>query len=79
MKDSKITLALIAGAAGKIAEYIKDYDFETFSVDSKTQSAVIMQLVIIGELSKKIPEETKEAIDLPWKLMYGRLPGFCGA
>lgn len=71
MKDREVTLALVAGAAGKIAEYIKDYDFEKFSTDSKTQSAVIMQLVVIGELSKKIPEEIKEVIDLPWKLMAG--------
>jgi uncharacterized protein with HEPN domain len=27
--------------------------------------------VVIGELSKKLPEELKSQIDLPWKLMAG--------
>jgi uncharacterized protein with HEPN domain len=39
--------------------------------DQKTQSAVIMQLVVIGELVKKLPEELKTKIDLPWKSMAG--------
>jgi len=30
-----------------------------------------MQLGIIGELVKKLPEDTKKNIDLPWQLMAG--------
>jgi len=38
-----------------------------FQNDSKTQSAVLMQFQIIGELSKKIDRQIKDKIDLPWK------------
>ena len=35
------------------------------------QSAVILQLMLIGEVSKKISEETKAQIQLPWKQIIG--------
>ncbi len=41
------------------------------SLDNKTKSAVLMQLQVIGEMSKKIPEETKENIPVPWKKISG--------
>ncbi len=30
-----------------------------------------MQLIVIGELAKKLPDDIKQAIDLPWRLMAG--------
>ena len=42
-----------------------------FNDDAKTQSAVILQLALIGEVSKKISPETKELVDLPWKEIAG--------
>lgn len=55
----------------KIESYIELYTFDSFLNDSKTQSAVLMQLHIIGELAKKIPEEIRTQIDLPWKQICG--------
>jgi len=46
-------------------------DLGHFLVDEKTQSAVIMQLIVIGELVKKLPESVKTQIDLPWKPIAG--------
>lgn len=58
-------------AFNKIADYIKEMSYENFKADSKTQSAVIMQLEVVGELAKKVPEEIKKFIDIPWKEMAG--------
>ncbi len=41
--------------------------------DEKTQSAIILQLALIGEVSKKISSETKAKIDLPWKEIADRI------
>ena len=71
MKERDITLELMSQAAQKTVEYLSGYDERRFLEDSKTQSAVIMQLVVIGELAKKLPDEFKHNIDLPWKLMAG--------
>ena len=30
-----------------------------------------MQLIVIGELAKKLPKEVVSSIDLPWRLMAG--------
>jgi uncharacterized protein with HEPN domain len=64
-------LNLILGAIEKINLFIDGYNYESFSKDIKTQSAVIMQLQIIGELSKRIPLEISSNIKLPWRQISG--------
>ena len=46
-------------------------DQEAFLKDQKTQSGVIMQLALIGELAKRVPESTKAAIPVPWRAIAG--------
>lgn len=70
-KDNSIYLELIVQAVDKIALFTKDMKAKDFQKDTKTQSAVIMQLQVIGELSKKVSKTHKENIDLPWKKMAG--------
>ncbi len=65
-KDSLAYLKLILGAMNKIG-----LDYDSFSIDSKTQSAVLMQLQIIGELAKRIPEDVLSEIEIPWKKITG--------
>lgn len=71
MKTEEIYFDFIFDAISKIELYIKDFTKEQFLKDSKTQSAVIMQLTLIGEYSKKITPETKEKIDLLWREIMG--------
>ena len=70
-KNNNIYLKLILDSTEKINSYVKDMNLNDFIGDSKTQSAVIMQLQVIGELSKKIPENVKVQIQLPWKQISG--------
>ncbi len=70
-KDNNIYLLLMLDAFVKIKSYINTMSYEDFSKDNKTQSAVIMQLQVVGELAKKVPVEMKSIIDLPWKNMAG--------
>ncbi len=52
--------------------FLQDIDYPGFKDDIKTQYAVIRALEIIGEASKKIPEEVKENYSwIPWRLMSG--------
>ena len=71
MKERDVTLDLLIQATMKVADFLSGLDLQQFLDDSKTQSAVIMQLVVIGELAKKLPDELKSKIDVPWKLMAG--------
>ena len=71
MKDSNAYIDLIIAACKKASEYIAGLDETTFLLDSKTQSAVIMQLQVIGEVARKLDEKTKSEVDAPWKMIIG--------
>lgn len=71
MKNDLVYLRQIKDAIRKIRDFTRNISQQDFSIDSKTQSAVIMQLILIGELAKKLSSETMSQIDLPWKEIKG--------
>lgn len=68
-------LGHIREAAALACEYTKDMDKAAFLVDRKTQQAVVMNLMIIGEASTKLLQDcsefTEKYPDLPWRSMKG--------
>jgi uncharacterized protein with HEPN domain len=44
-------------AAQHILDFVGDQPFESFSRDLKTQSAVILQILILGEAAKRLSSE----------------------
>lgn len=64
-------LAYMRDAIRKIESFTDSVDIEAFVKDEKTQSAVMLQLMLIGEMAKKLSIETKHKIDLPWKEIMG--------
>ena len=64
-------LAQMRDTVRKVKSYTDGITREEFLNDEKTQSAVTMQLILIGELSKKLSIITKERINLPWRKMAG--------
>lgn len=71
MKDEQVYIDQIQDALSKIESFMRGMTREDFHKDPKTQSAVIMQPMLIGEIAKKISDQTKESIDLPWKNIVG--------
>ena len=71
MSRDKLYLDRIVDAVAKIESFTEEFDAESFGKDAKTQSAVILQLMIIGEMSKRLSSETKLSINLPWKEIAG--------
>ena len=71
MKDNRVYLAQILDSIEKVREFIGGMDNAAFLEDRKTQSAVIMQLALIGELAKRISAPVKSVIDVPWKEIAG--------
>jgi uncharacterized protein with HEPN domain len=62
----------ILEAIVNIKRFLTGIDYPTFTEDIKTQYAVIRALEIIGEASKKIPNEIKENYPwIPWRFMAG--------
>jgi len=71
MKSDRVYLEQILESIGKIRQFVDGMKWADFSSDQKTQSAVIMQLALIGEMAKRIPDQTKSKIDVPWKEIAG--------
>lgn len=71
MKDDNAYCDLIIAACQRINQYIVGLTEADFWADSKTQSAVIMQLQVIGETAKKFSDVTKNQVAVPWKQIIG--------
>lgn len=66
------TLLDIAEAARLVIMFQQDTTKESFFDDQKTQSAILHQLMVIGEAVKRLSSEFREThSDVPWKLIAG--------
>ncbi len=65
----------IHSAASDAISFIEGLSFETFENDRKTQRAVIMCLIIVGEASARIVERHQDFVSahpsVPWHEMRG--------
>lgn len=53
-------------------EFVEGMDFDAFMRDRKTRSAVICEILFIGEATKRISNEFRAAHPhIPWKRMAG--------
>ena len=58
----------IIGSIQSILHYTRDFTFEQFSRDPKTQDAVLRNLEVIGEAARYITKETKKNYsEIPWR------------
>jgi len=67
-RDYKIFLEDILTAITNIENYTADQSLEKFRLDTKTQDAVVRNLEIIGEATKRIPDSVRQAYpEIEWK------------
>lgn len=57
-------------AASQIVQFKSEMDFEQFRADTKTQSAILHQFLLIGEVAKLISDDFKKKNpSIPWSAM----------
>jgi uncharacterized protein with HEPN domain len=72
MKDDSIYIDHILNSINRIHDYISGKDREAFESDLVTQDAVVRQLEIIGEATKRVSNELRSKHpDIPWSDMAG--------
>jgi uncharacterized protein with HEPN domain len=72
MKDDRIYIDHILESIGRIRTYLSGKNQLAFANDHLTQDAVIRQLEIIGEATKRISKEFRAINpDVPWADMAG--------
>lgn len=65
-------LADIQESTRRIGAYTRGMTYEAFLIDIKTQDAIIRNLEIIGEATKKLSEQLRTKYpDVPWRSMAG--------
>ena len=63
-----VYLQHILEAIKSIEEYLKDFDYQTFSKDKKTIDATVRELEIIGEASNNLSDEFRNnQIKIPFR------------
>ena len=71
-RDFKAYLVDIYESIEKGISFIKDMTYEQFQEDEKTQFALVRAIEIIGEASKKIPNEIRDqSEEIPWREISG--------
>ena len=71
-RDYRDYLDDIINSVKYIKEFTDNISFESFRNDIKTQYAVIRCFEVMGEASKRIPDDYKEKYPLiPWRVMAG--------
>jgi len=72
MKDDSIYIDHILNSINRILDYISGMDRGAFEADLVTQDAVVRQLEIIGEATKRVSKELRSKHpDIPWSDMAG--------
>lgn len=72
MQRDETTLVDIARAARAVVSFVHGMQQQAFSRDLKTQSAVLYQLLVIGEAVKRLSSDFRERhSEIPWGPMAG--------
>ena len=72
MQRDQATLLDIARSVRAVLEFTNGMDFAGFQDDRKTQSAVLHQLMVLGEAVKRLSSDVREDDkDIPWALIAG--------
>lgn len=68
-RDEAVLLDILK-AANLTTEFVRDFDKLAFLADAKTQSAVVHQLLIIGEATKRLSEAFRnQQGTIPWRII----------
>jgi uncharacterized protein with HEPN domain len=65
-KDEHAYLKEMLRLVSNVHAFIADVTEDAFMSDQKTQAAVLLEVIMLGELAKKISEDIKKEIDVPW-------------
>jgi uncharacterized protein with HEPN domain len=71
-RDWTLFLQDMLDIIGKIGQYTSGMSFQDFLQDSRTQDAVVRNLEVLGEATRRIPPDIRERYpEIPWAQIVG--------
>ena len=72
MKDNLVYIEHIQSCINRIHSYAEGLDYDSFLEKQVVQDAIVRQLEIIGEATKRVSIDYKDRYpQIPWKIMAG--------
>lgn len=72
MQRDNVVVQDIVNAAQQILDFVKGFNKDKFVADTKTRSAVLYQLTVMGEAVKRLSKEFRDKYPkIPWSLIAG--------
>lgn len=70
--DNSVYLNDILDACNRTSKFIKGISYDQFIADEKTISAVLRELIVIGEAARKTTEDFRKLhSEIPWEQIFG--------
>ena len=71
-RDWRLYLEDIERACEKVGRYTRGSDFDAFVADERTYDAVLRNLEVIGEATKRVPDSVRGQMpEIPWRAISG--------
>ncbi len=66
-KDSNVFAREMLQLIENARSFVGPLSREEFLKDHKTAASVLLEIIMLGEMAKRAPDEMKTAVDIPWK------------
>ena len=70
-KDSSVFAREMLQLIGNAKSFVGPMTREEFLKDHKTAASVLLEIIMLGEMAKRAPEDMKAAVDIPWRDIAG--------
>ena len=70
-KDSSIFAREMLQLIENTKSFVGLQSREEFLNDHKTAASVLLEIIMLGEMAKRAPEDLKAAVDIPWRDIAG--------
>jgi len=71
MKDSGVFAQEMLQLIENVKSFVGPLSRENFMEDHKTAASALLEIIMLGKMAKRAPDDIKIAVDIPWRDMAG--------